>query len=319
MFRHFAAVLTIAIVSAALLIHLPQQDNAAAEPHDHASADLCTLDLGHTTTQSASPTAMSDEPMFMHDRMMTTILHNAGAELIEQDKVTPMAELIDQLNTASVKVELPAAHEQALSGAEVYDNCSKGTLIVGSMFKCDKCTNWHCSPASGFIISTSGLAVTNYHVINDNKNHTLVAMTVDRKVYAVKQVVAASATDDLAIVQLDGDNFTPIPLRANAPVGSDAYVISNPSGRFFNFTKGMVSRYGVTSRDGKEAATISIDADYARGSSGGPVLDDRGNVIGVVASTQSVYYRQNEGRDEKLQMVFKDCVPAERIMALISK
>jgi S1-C subfamily serine protease len=57
---------------------------------------------------------------------------------------------------------------------------------------------------------------------------------------------------------------------------------------------------------------MSITADYAKGSSGGPVFNDRGEVVGMVSSTSSLYYQTDspEAPKEKgpLQMVIKNCV-----------
>jgi V8-like Glu-specific endopeptidase len=63
---------------------------------------------------------------------------------------------------------------------------------------------------------------------------------------------------------------------------------------------------------------MAITADFARGSSGSPVFNECGNVAGVVCSTQSIYYRETRGRQTDLQMVFKQCVPAEQVLKLIA-
>ena len=78
----------------------------------------------------------------------------------------------------------------------------------------------------------------------------------------------------------------------------------------------MVSGRQVDRHSGSRWLTIT--ADYARGSSGGPLLNDAGEVIGMVASTHSVYYNQSEdGTHQNLQMVWKQCVPVENIRGLI--
>jgi S1-C subfamily serine protease len=64
---------------------------------------------------------------------------------------------------------------------------------------------------------------------------------------------------------------------------------------------------------------VSITADYARGSSGGPVLNDRGEVIGIVKSTQPIFYRMVEGKGENLQMVIKLCIPSAKLLKLIGQ
>jgi hypothetical protein len=63
---------------------------------------------------------------------------------------------------------------------------------------------------------------------------------------------------------------------------------------------------------------MSITADFAKGSSGGPVFDEAGNVAGMVASTESVYYDTKNGVRDNLQMVFKNCAPARSLLDLIT-
>ena len=64
---------------------------------------------------------------------------------------------------------------------------------------------------------------------------------------------------------------------------------------------------------------MSVTADFARGSSGAPIFDGLGNVVGMVASTISVYYDDEDGRQKNLQMVLKNCVPARCILDLIDQ
>jgi hypothetical protein len=70
---------------------------------------------------------------------------------------------------------------------------------------------------------------------------------------------------------------------------------------------------------------MQITADYARGSSGGPILDREGNLIGLVSSTSPVYYDSPAGaKDGKaaapnLQMVRHNCVTARAIRELVAR
>jgi S1-C subfamily serine protease len=161
--------------------------------------------------------------------------------------------------------------------------------------------------------------VTNYHVAANESNHTLVVMTRSGDVYAVKEVLAASHADDLAILALDAPDadFQPLALSSDAPVGAAVSVISHPDGRFFTMTRGIVSRYFRRRAGGHETTMVAVTADFARGSSGCPVIDDRGAVVALVASTVSVYYNESHERQENLQMVFKQCVPAASVLRLV--
>ena len=141
------------------------------------------------------------------------------------------------------------------------------------------------------------------------------------RVFPVKEVLASSQRNDIAIDRLDlpkGESLAPLPLQSDQPVGSSIAVISHPDRHFYALSLGIISRYHHLQRKPNEkAAIMAITADYARGSSGAPVLNDRGAVVGIVASTNSVYYKNENGKQENLQMVFKQCVPAASLLELI--
>jgi S1-C subfamily serine protease len=63
-----------------------------------------------------------------------------------------------------------------------------------------------------------------------------------------------------------------------------------------------------------------VTADYAKGSSGGPVVNEAGKVVGMVSNTQSIYYgpRGKDGDQQgPLQMVVKNCVPVKAVRVMI--
>ena len=117
--------------------------------------------------------------------------------------------------------------------------------------------------------------------------------------------------------------MTPLPLGEAAEVGDKVRVISHPERRFFMQTSGGVARYHLREarKGGKASEWMSITADYAKGSSGGPVLSTRGAVVGMVSSTQSIYYGAPGGSDAKgpLQMVIKNCVPCKALRDLLGQ
>jgi S1-C subfamily serine protease len=96
-------------------------------------------------------------------------------------------------------------------------------------------------------------------------------------------------------------------------------VISHPDRRFYTLTDGIVSRYSTSTGGGKKTSVMMITADFARGSSGGPVFNDCGAVVGYVGSTVSVYYNVDKGRKDNLQMVFKQCIPTGNVLKLIKR
>ena len=245
----------------------------------------------------------------------------AAAEKLQADKSTlRQAELIKQLTRKTCRVALPPAPVRTITPANFYDQLKPSVLVVGSLYKCPKCAKWHLTSAGAWVLAADGVCVTNYHVVDEPKNELLVAMTADGKVAAVKEVLAASKADDVAIVRIDATGLTPLALAPRAAVGSHVRLISHPDLRFYAMSEGIISRYFLTRgrRRGDPAApAMSITADFAKGSSGSPVLDDQGRVVGMVAATESIYYDDRKGHQENLQMVIKQCVPAESILKLV--
>jgi S1-C subfamily serine protease len=147
-------------------------------------------------------------------------------------------------------------------------------------------------------------------------------MTNDGTVVPVREVLAASKEDDVAILRIDAGErrFRPLVLSTDAPVASSVCVISHPARRFYSLTRGIVSRYFLVAAGEKPAVPrMHITADFARGSSGGPLFNKRGAVVGLVKSTASIYYDVSEGKKDSLQMVFKECIPASQVLKLIEQ
>jgi hypothetical protein len=88
---------------------------------------------------------------------------------------------------------------------------------------------------------------------------------------------------DVALVEAQGLTASPLKLEIGSQlsVGDDIYVAGNPAGLEGTFTRGIVS--GVRSREG----LLQIDAPISRGSSGGPVVDAYGRVVGITISSIS--------------------------------
>ena len=260
-------------------------------------------------------------PEAANDAARLRTLEREATKLITSKKFTPMADIVKQLTRKKTDLKLPAVPTAVKTPAEVYTQCRDSVLVVASVFKCGKCTRWHAGPASGFVISADGAFVTNYHVVKDKSKHTVVVMTHAGEIYPVREVLAASASDDCAILRMDtgGAKLTPLALSPDAPVGSAVNCLSHPNRRFYYFSRGIVSRYAQRGRAGKTATMMSITADYARGSSGAPILNDHGAVVGLVSSTSSIYYTVTKGKKDNLQMVVKQCVPARSVLNLIGK
>jgi serine protease Do len=146
---------------------------------------------------------------------------------------------------------------------------------------------------SGFIVSTDGLILTNKHVVSD-KNADYVVVTNDGKKYSVK-VLALDPVQDLALIKIDNTNneiFQPLKLGDSSGIqlGQTAIAIGNALGEFSNTVSvGIVSGLSRTISASDKTGTISetlediiqTDAAINSGNSGGPLLNLKGEVIGI--------------------------------------
>lgn len=141
---------------------------------------------------------------------------------------------------------------------------------------------------SGFVWDAQGHIVTNHHVV-EGAHRILVIFSDGTEAYA--DIIGADPAADLAVLKIDPDEdaLTPVTLGdSNAvQVGQLAIAIGNPFGQEFTTTIGIVSAVGRTIRSGSSPFSvpkiIQTDAPINPGNSGGPLLDRRGNVIGINA------------------------------------
>jgi serine protease Do len=153
---------------------------------------------------------------------------------------------------------------------------------------------------SGFIVSQDGYILTNNHVVADFDRVT-VTLT-DRRSFPAK-VVGRDATTDVAVLKIDGGKFPVASLGDDSKVriGEWVVAIGNPLGLDFTVTAGIVSAKGRGSldlpgiNDGNGYGItdmIQTDAAINPGNSGGPLVNIRGEVIGInsaIASNTGLY------------------------------
>ena len=133
---------------------------------------------------------------------------------------------------------------------------------------------------SGFFIDI-GYVATNYHVIKGIKQ-VYARSVADQTRYTVEEIVAIDEKQDLAILRVSGPNPPILDLENSdeIEIGETIYAVGNPIGLEGTVSKGIVSSI----RDFGSGIRIQIDAPTSPGNSGGPVLNEKGRVIGVSVS-----------------------------------
>lgn len=155
---------------------------------------------------------------------------------------------------------------------------------------------------SGFFIDPTGRLITNHHVVKGASYADI--RTVEGSSFNVKHVVAMSEENDLAMLEIDTDhkNFSYLNVSSILPKpGDKVVVIGTPQGMAHTISDGIVS--GLRDVDG-DPRYVQVTAPISSGSSGGPLLNMKGEVIGV--ATMSHRYGQN----------LNFCVAGEKIKLL---
>ena len=130
---------------------------------------------------------------------------------------------------------------------------------------------------SGFVAATDGKIVTNFHVIEGATQASIV--TADRVEHSDVEVIALDKVHDLAVLRIGARKLKPLALgdSALAKAGEHVVAIGNPLGLGGTISDGLLSAI----RELPNLTVLQISAPISPGSSGGPVFNDHGEVIGV--------------------------------------
>ncbi len=139
---------------------------------------------------------------------------------------------------------------------------------------------------SGFFVDPTGLIVTNFHVIE--RGRRIEAVLSNERTLEVAGVMAKDEDNDLAVLKVDSGPFPALGLADSAAVeaGERVVVLGSPLGLTGTLSEGIVSnvRQDHILPDGKRISAIQITAAMSPGSSGSPVMNLDGEVIGVAVS-----------------------------------
>lgn len=173
------------------------------------------------------------------------------------------------------------AASTALTATQIYKQASAGVVAIKAV------TSQGADSGTGIVLNDKGLILTNDHVISGASSLT-VAARGSSSLARTATLVGEEANEDLALIKVDpsGLGLKPLTLASSrsVQVGDAVYAIGNPYGLDETLTRGIVSALGrsISAPNGaKITGAIQTDAALNPGNSGGPLLDDQGQVIGV--------------------------------------
>ena len=184
-----------------------------------------------------------------------------------------------RLSMASNVYGIPKPYPEGdtLDSEQVFKKASDAVFTI----KTKVLTDSDFGSGSGFFITSDGLALTNYHVLSFMSSATIT--TADGKTYPIEGVLAINDDADLALIKVKGSGFPyleagdPAALRAAQRI----YTIGSPLGFDNSISDGLVSN---PNREHEGHTYIQISAPIARGSSGGALLNEYGQVVGVTTA-----------------------------------
>jgi serine protease Do len=167
-----------------------------------------------------------------------------------------------------------AETETTFSAEVLAEQARKSLVVVRSTDR----TGGELGLGTGFAIEGPGLIATAYHVIGDGRE-IRVELPDGRKLPVI-EVFASSSQLDLAILRVEATDLPPLPLspEGKTPQGREIVALGHPEGFRNAIVTGVVSGYQEI--DGIEMLQLAMSIE--RGNSGGPVLDRKGQVVGIV-------------------------------------
>jgi len=204
---------------------------------------------------------------FKHFSLFNANATGSPLELTEA-QAAPAFDAEEQNNIAVYKKALPSVV-----------NITSTTLVFNFFYG----TVPQQGQGSGFILDKAGHVLTNFHVV-EGANRGIEVMLSNKSRYQAK-VVGQDKVHDLALLQITAPNLQPVTLADSSElaVGQKVYAIGNPFGLTGTMTTGIISAIRpIRNADGAPIEdAIQTDAAINPGNSGGPLLNSRGEVIGI--------------------------------------
>ncbi|MBR3934077.1 MAG: trypsin-like peptidase domain-containing protein [Clostridia bacterium] len=221
---------------------------------------------------------------------------DVGPMLIDSRTLVPVRAVAESFDckvdwdesTQSVKITTGADFvnkKQVLAASEIADKVSPSVFYI----EVYDAAGYATASGSGFFVSADGVAVTNYHVIEDTSS--AIITTIDGNKFKVNSIIAYDEDMDIAIIRVDkttvyggavsGFSAAKMGDSDNIKAGQTIYALGSPVGLQNTISNGIISNIGQVIEGNK---FIQITAPISHGSSGGALVDEYGEVLGITSA-----------------------------------
>jgi len=161
-----------------------------------------------------------------------------------------------------------------LNGSEVFDRYSTAVFMV---FTSDGINGFQ---GSGFFIDNEGLAVSNYHVFKGTGiGMEKIKLLGSDVVHNVTEIIAKDEEEDYILFRVDCESTNYLPIASSKPqIGEKVFAIGSPRGLENTFSSGEVSQWRAKN-------LMQINALIDHGSSGGALINEYGEVVGITSGS----------------------------------
>ena len=236
-------------------------------------------------------TAVAAEPSYpvINETDFLEHVQERALKLLADGKTKGSADLTPELeDRPPLHLTLTPAASEPIGDRELYQRACRSVFVVAGLLKSpDQPEKWDFATATAFALAPDGVLATCRHVFAARDPvEAFLAVDPAGEVFPIEEILAADKDSDICLFRIAATGLTPLPLGESPPPGERIRVVSHPGYFFYYFAAGHVANYFT---DDDRVTWQNVTADFGQGASGAPVFDERGNVVGQVSRTLTLY------------------------------
>lgn len=197
----------------------------------------------------------------------------------------------------SVQLSVEPRADAPLAGREIHQKIQPSIVYVEAQER-GRFGLAGAHAGTGVIVTRSGYVLTNYHIIDGSEKIQVMLLTDQAHTYYDAEVIGFDEEFDIAVLKFEAPDLTPAPLGDSdiLAVGDRVYAEGNPMGNLLgSMTDGIVSALDRDDEvDGSGMGMIQTSAALNPGSSGGALLNESGQVVGITSAKITGLVREND-------------------------